>query len=283
MVENKAISMHDEKVPWNDVLNKMFAEFVGMTLFVFVGPASAINGGAASASNGSILQVALTFGFAIFVLACAIGHHSGGQMNCAVTLCLVLTGDVTVLQGVLNFFAQLLGSFCASLLLWSVYPVDKDATKSLGSNDLASGYDWHNALVGEMLMTFFLCFVVLETAVNKSSSKNTVQLAIGMAVFLAHSCLIKVDGCSINPTRSFGPAVVASLRWEADDRADQRANQLRPENIWDDHWVFWVGPLVGAAIAALASRLWWHPGDIPEPEPVAPAPAPAAPKPRVQQ
>merc|ERR1711959_56548 len=112
----KDVTMNDTEVPWSDVFKKMFAEFVGMTLFVFVGPASAINGGAAGpttanmAQNGSTLQVALTFGFAIFVLACTIGHHSGGQMNCAVTLCLVLTGDVTVLQGALNFLAQLLGS-----------------------------------------------------------------------------------------------------------------------------------------------------------------------------
>merc|ERR1711974_311432 len=79
---------------------------------------------------------------------------------------------------------------------------------------------------------------VLQTAVNKKSEGNRAQaaIAIGFAVFLAHLVLIHIDGCSINPTRSTGPALVASMR-------NGNANLLK------DLWIFWVGPLVGAALA----------------------------------
>jgi len=245
-------------------VQKMAAEYLGMTIFVFLGPAAAING-------GNTLQVAFTFGMAIFVLACAIGHHSGGQMNCAVTLALVITGDVTPLQGVLNFVGQLLGSISGSFLLWAVYPCDMDSTNSLGSNIIATGYEPGNAVIGEIFMTFLLCFVVLECAVNPKADKHTTCLAIGMAVFLAHSALIAVDGCSINPTRSVGPAIVASIRFESEDFHGHPSALIRPYNIWENHWVFWVGPLTGAALAGVMSRLWWHPGswmkEVPTPAP----------------
>merc|ERR1711865_661122 len=283
-VEQK-IKVIDEQEHWGiDAMplpiQKMLAEFIGMTLFVFLGPSSAING-------GDTLQIALTFGFAIFVLACAIGHTSGGQMNCAVTLALVITGDVTPLQGVLNFIGQLFGSISGAFLLWAVYPCDMDSTNSLGSNIIATGYEPGNAVIGEILMTFLLCFVVLECAINPKSKQSTTCLAIGMPVFLAHSALIAVDGCSINPTRSVGPAIVASIRYESEDYHNAPTNNVPPYNIWENHWVFWVGPLTGAALAGLMSRLWWHPGNWqykvakPKPEePVVPEePEVAQPKP----
>merc|ERR1719387_1446250 len=90
-------------------------------------------------------------------------------------------------------------------------------------------------------MTFLLMFVVLQTAIAEASLANRTMacIAIGFAVFLAHSVLIPIDGCSINPTRSFGPAVVARLRY-----GEKAAKGI------SDMWVFWVGPLTGAALAA---------------------------------
>jgi len=261
----------------------MWAEFLGMTLFVFVGIAAAVN--TPLTSNLDVLKVSFAFGFGIFVLACTIGHHSGGQMNCAVTFCLVLTGDVSIVQGLCNTLAQILGALLGSFLLWAVFPTGRDKTGTLGCNMLSPGYEWINAMVGEIFMTFLLCFVVLETAVHKNKTgfnkragtKYTAELAIGMAVFLAHTSLIAVDGCSINPTRSFGPAVVASLRYEAENSTNQPLNH--PKHIWHDHYIFWVGPLLGAALAAGMARFWWHPGQWTEELEVFDAdaaPAPAA-------
>lgn len=186
-----------------------------------------------------VLEVSLVFGFAITALAYSIGHYSGGHINCAVTLGLVLARECTVQQGLANFAAQMLGSLTGAMALCVLYPAESDRTGGLGSNSVSDAYGWHNAFAGEVLMTFLLVFVVLMTAVHPDSKANRSQacVAIGFAVFLAHSVLIPIDGCSINPTRSFGPAVLAQVRYPG-------SKSLR------DMWVFWIGPLLGAAGAA---------------------------------
>ena len=244
---------NDNKGPKNssvDVSAAMF-EFVAMMLFVYVGCGSAVSntfkaGGAVEGGNDAawVCIVALQFGLAITTLAYA---SRGGQINCAVTLGLVLGGTLDVVQGIVNVVAQLLGSVIgAALLLLTVSPgdaitdelTDRDFTGGLGSNGINGRYNAGNALVGEIMMTALLVLVVYETAVSKRSiASSNAPIAIGFAVFLAHVVLINIDGCSINPTRSFGPAVVASINGNA--------------KVWNNHWVFWVGPLIGAAIVGL--------------------------------
>lgn len=218
------------------------AEFLAMTLFVIMGCGSAMS---VIGTPGGILQVALTFGLAITALAYSIGHYSGGHINCAVTLGLVITGQCGILQGLGNLGAQLLGSLAGAAILCAMFPSAADRTGSLGSNAVSATYGKGNAVVAEAVMTFVLMWVVLQTACNPKSSGNRAQacIAIGFAVFLAHSVLITVDGCSINPTRSLGPAVVAKIRYGAD------------VTVFEDMWVFWVGPLLGAAAAGLLYRL----------------------------
>lgn len=219
-----------------------FAEFLAMTFFVIIGCGSAM--GVAQA-NGSawILQISLTFGFAITSLAYAIGHYSGGQINCAVTLGLVLIGNISVFQGFVNFVAQILGSLCGAAILANMYPFIKDKTGSVGSNAISEGFSKIQALLAEFLMTFLLMYVVLETAVNPASEPNRALacVAIGIAVFLAHTVLIPIDGCSINPTRSIGPALIATYMYPKPSKS----------SFFADMWVFWVGPLLGASAAAL--------------------------------
>merc|ERR1719408_1048904 len=99
-------------------MSAAFAEYVAMTLFVIIGCGSAM---AVCKEDGWVLQVALSFGLAISSLAYAVGHYSGGQINCAVTFGLVLTGQVTVAQGLANLVAQLAGSVFGALFLRAVY------------------------------------------------------------------------------------------------------------------------------------------------------------------
>eukprot|EP00418_Pyrodinium_bahamense_P017391 CAMPEP_0179123676 /NCGR_PEP_ID=MMETSP0796-20121207/58416_1 /TAXON_ID=73915 /ORGANISM="Pyrodinium bahamense, Strain pbaha01" /LENGTH=349 /DNA_ID=CAMNT_0020822321 /DNA_START=120 /DNA_END=1170 /DNA_ORIENTATION=+ len=218
---------------------KSVAEFIAMALFVFFGCGSAMS---MANENGSawVLQVSLTFGLAITVLAYSIGHISGGQINCAVTFGLVLHGDVSFWQGVCNFLAQMLGSVLGAAVLKVMYPVPKDLTGGLGTNSVADGWTQLGALIGEFMGTFLLMFVVLETAVNDASKGNSslAPLAIGLSVFLAHSVLIPIDGCSINPTRTFGPALIQALSGGGGAA-------------FTDMWVFWAGPLLGAAAATV--------------------------------
>merc|ERR1719387_2209225 len=161
---------------------------------------------------GWILQVSLAFGLAITVLAYTIGHYSGGHINCAVTFGLVLTGHCCPVQGVANLLAQILGSICGAAILCLIFPEDADLTGALGSNGVGEKYEKWDALFAEIFGTFLLMFVVLQTACNQKSEANRAQacLAIGFAVFLAHTVLIPIDGCSINPTRSIGPPMIAS-------------------------------------------------------------------------
>eukprot|EP00933_Yihiella_yeosuensis_P078968 TRINITY_DN909_c0_g1_i3.p1 TRINITY_DN909_c0_g1~~TRINITY_DN909_c0_g1_i3.p1 ORF type:complete len:337 (-),score=75.00 TRINITY_DN909_c0_g1_i3:236-1144(-) len=215
------------------------AEFVAMTLFVIIGCGSAMSI-AKEPGSAWVLQVSLTFGLAITSLAYAVGHYSGAQINCAVTFGLVLVGNLSIMQGLVNFAAQMLGAVVGACFLLGTHVPEEDKTGGLGCNGVGPGSTQITALVGEIMMTFLLMFVVLETAVSPATLANRemAPLAIGIAVFLAHSVLIPIDGCSINPTRSFGPAVVANF-----------LRKPAVKDPWTDMWVFWVGPLVGAAAA----------------------------------
>mmetsp|Transcript_25804 Transcript_25804/g.65605 ORF Transcript_25804/g.65605 Transcript_25804/m.65605 type:complete len:228 (+) Transcript_25804:152-835(+) len=187
----------------------------------------------------------------ITVLVFATAHTSGGHVNCAVTWALTLVGKCHPLRGLVYLGAQLVGSIAGAALLKGTTNGAQgghflDRSGALGANGLQnSAVTTGNAFLGEIMGTMLLCFVVLETAVNSravttdgdkmvmGNKQNLAPLPIGLAVFLAHIVLIPIDGCSINPTRSFGPSVIA--------------------NSWDNHWIWWAGPLTGATIA---SFLW---------------------------
>ena len=176
------------------------------------------------------VTTALAFGFSITVLAYATSHISGGQLNPAVTFSLALARSIPISQAIANTVAQIVGAILGSGFLYGTIPEGNENT--LGSNIISPGVGFGNALLGEIVMTCVLCMVVLETGRNKHSaiSKSFAPLAIGFAVFCAHAVLLPIDGCSINPARSLGPAIVTST-W--------------PSNFW----VFVVGPYIGAFCA----------------------------------
>jgi len=219
------------------------AEFLGMFLFVAIccGTATGVAG-----DDGWVQQVALTFGFTIFVLATALGRW-GLQCNFAVTFGLMIAkflgyGGMNPVQAMVNLVFQVAGSVCGALLVALIKEKDSDKTGTLGSNTLGADIGTGEALAGEALGTFLLMFVVMQAV---AGPKNvTWPLAIGVAVYLAHSILIPVDGCSINPTRTIGPALVSTVFLD-------RVDDATWDKIWDDMWVFWLGPLVGAFLAVI--------------------------------
>jgi MIP family channel proteins len=220
------------------MLSKGLAEFVAMALFVFIGCGSAM---AVANESGWLFQVSLTFGFAISALAYSIGHISGGQINCAVTFGLVVAGHLDVMQALVNLAFQLAGAVLGSMLTLAIFSEKTDKTGGLGTNAISKDFNSFQAFTAEVWGTFLLVFVVLQTAVNPATQANRIMacMAIGISVFLSHSVLIPVDGCSINPTRSFGPMVVRKLFRNGGD-----------DNYIKDFWVFCVGPLAGALGAA---------------------------------
>jgi len=210
-----------------------------MAMFVVVGCGTAVTNGAFDAA--SRLMVAFAFGMGILVLAYAFAPHSGAQINCAVTLALVLGGALPPAQGAANFVGQTLGSVVGAIVLCAMVPCSEDVTGNLGANVVNVQYGNTHALAAEIFGTFLLCLVVFETAVSeKAIAGNVAPLAIGFAVFLAHVILLPIDGCSINPTRSFGPAIVSNFR----DCQSFSPGGLR------DFWVMVAGPCAGAALAA---------------------------------
>ena len=276
----------------NVSLAACLAEFIGMALFVMIGCGSAmgIQGSGSSGGSGGdsettagettsmipgwVLMVALVFGLSITTLAYTIGHYSGGHLNCAVTLGLVLTGNCELMQGIFNFASQMLGSVTGAAILCAIFPPELDMTKTLGSNSVGPKWNWWNALIGEVMCTFLLVFVVHQTACNPKSAMNRSQacIAIGLAVFMAHCVMIPIDGCSINPTRSFGPALLSLSRMEAPKAQEPGTAVLVGEPVvagkstetdhddqgpsfWRGMWIFWIGPLLGACLAAAVYKL----------------------------
>lgn len=215
------------------------AEFVGMTLFVTVATGTAVGLSSLSVdSHGDFdagvhaIGTAMAFGFTITALAYATGHTSGGQFNPAVTTGLVASGRLPAIQGALNIVSQVSGAVLGSTIVYLMYPGGGEHS-SLGSNGLSPDMSVGKAFLGEMVATFALVFVVLETACNSKSKdiRTLAPVAIGYTVFVAHLLLIPFTSCSINPARSLGPAIVSGTWGE-------------------DFWVFIVGPTVGGLVAA---------------------------------
>lgn len=216
------------------------AEFVALTLFVMFGCGTACMYGIAGVWDK--LMVAFAFGMAIMILVFSIGHHSGGQINCAVTLSMVLGGALPWYQGVMNFIFQLLGSLLGAVLVLILVPCERDMTTTLATNKVDEDFGIGRAFLAELIGTFFLCYVVWETAIHpRAIAGNNAAIAIGFTVFVVHLMLLPIDGCSINPTRSFGPALIGAAR------ACPGSDRIGLQQLW----LFFVAPLLGGIIAAM--------------------------------
>nr|AEZ52401.1 aquaporin [Wolffia australiana] len=208
------------------------AEFISTLLFVFAGVGSAIAYGkltsGAALDPAGLVAVAITHGFALFVTVSTAANISGGHVNPAVTFGLALGGQITILTGIFYWVAQLVGAIVASLLLQV-----STGGLAIPTHSLASGIGPLEGVVLEIVITFGLVYTVYATAVDprKGSVGTIAPIAIGFIVGANILAAGPFSGGSMNPARSFGPAVVSG------DFAG--------------HWVYWVGPLVGGGLAGL--------------------------------
>ena len=213
-------------------LKAYLAEFISTLLFVFAGVGSAIAYNKLTASAAldpaGLVAIAVCHGFALFVAVAVGANISGGHVNPAVTFGLALGGHITILTGIFYWVAQLLGSIVASVLL-------KVATGGLAvpTHGLAKGVGAAEGVVMEIIITFALVYTVYATAADpKKGSLGTIApIAIGFIVGANILAAGPFSGGSMNPARSFGPAVASG------DFAD--------------NWIYWVGPLVGGGLAGL--------------------------------
>ncbi|KAJ8570663.1 hypothetical protein K7X08_037635 [Anisodus acutangulus] len=221
-----------------DALKAALAEFISTLIFVFAGSGSGVafsklTGGGANTPAG-LIAAAVAHAFGLFVAVSVGANISGGHVNPAVTFGAFVGGNITLLRGILYWIAQLLGSVVACLLL-------KFTTggMEIGAFGLSDGVGVSNALVLEIVMTFGLVYTVYATAVDpKKGSLGTIApIAIGFIVGANILVGGAFDGASMNPAVSFGPAVVS---WS-----------------WNNHWVYWAGPLIGGGLAGLVYEFFF--------------------------
>ncbi len=173
--------------------------------------------------------VALVFGLVIMGMVYATGHLSGAHINPAITIAFTLTRHFPARDAAAYVAAQLAGAALGALLLLAVWP---DQPANLGATLPAVGTG--SALAYEVVMTAFLMFVVMAVATDTRAVGAGAAIAIGGTVGLDALFGGAVTGASMNPARSFGPALASGT--------------------WSDLWIYFAGPLAGAAVGALAYR-----------------------------
>ena len=214
----------------------LIAEVVGTFLFLFVGMGSVVLGDYVVANGGTspgLLGVALAHGLALAVLVSALGAISGAHFNPAVTLAVWIMGKITPTRAVMYVVAQLIGAALAGFALRSTFPSEAWQPSAIGTPALGAGISPAIGITVEAVLTALLVFVVLGTAVDSRAPKIG-GLAIGLAVAADILMGGPLTGAAMNPARWFGPAVAAGA--------------------YADWYVWWIGPLLGAAVAALVYR-----------------------------
>lgn len=223
-------------------MKKLFAEFIGtLSLVLFGCGAAVVSGITASGPAGlGLLGISLAFGLAVVAMAYTIGPISGCHINPAITIGMLVAKKITVADAIGYIIAQFLGAVAGAGILYTIISGRNDFEGlkewALGSNGWGEGYlgnySTTAAFITEAVMTCLFLLVIFATTSTKGSGPLT-GLAIGITLVLIHMVAIPVTGTSVNPARSFGPAVFAG---------GKAMSQL---------WLFIVAPVVGGILGAL--------------------------------
>ncbi len=224
-------------------MKKYLAECIGTATLVILGCGTAMLVGCNAAAGSGYLLTALAFGLTIVAMAYSIGNISGCHINPAVSLGVLLTGGMSAKEFVGYVISQCVGALAGAGVLAAIFGLGSvtDMTGGLGSNGLAGvGGSALAGLVVEIVLTFIFVIAILGVTSKKANHGSFGGLVIGLTLVVVHILGIGLTGTSVNPARSFGPALVAAIRGNSVPLADL--------------WVFIVGPLVGAALAAFTYK-----------------------------
>ncbi|MFC0244608.1 aquaporin Z [Falsochrobactrum ovis] len=219
------------------MLNRLSAEFFGTFWLVFGGCGSAVLAASYPELGIGFLGVAFAFGLTVLTMAYAVGNISGGHFNPAVSLGLMLGGRFPAKDLLPYWIAQVLGAIVAAAILYLIASGQSGFTAggfaSNGYGDLSpGGYNLMSALIIEIVLTAFFIIVILGVT-DRLAPAGFAPMAIGLCLTLIHLISIPVTNTSVNPARSTGVAFFAETA---------ALSQL---------WMFWVAPLIGAAIGAI--------------------------------
>ncbi len=203
----------------------ILAESVGSFILVFAGTGAIMVN---DISQGAITHIGISFVFGAVVAALiySIGHLSGAHLNPAVTLAFWTSGFFSKWRVLPYIFAQSVGAIAASVLL----RISFGKVANLGATLPLNG-NWVQSFVLETVLTFILMFVVFGSGLDRRAPSGFAGLAIGLTVGMEAAFMGPITGASMNPVRSFGPALVGG--------------------IWQHHWLYWVAPILGAQIAVI--------------------------------
>lgn len=236
-------------------MKKYLAELIGTMLLVLLACGSAVLAGPTIGTLG----IGICFGLVLLCLCYAIGNVSGCHVNPAVSFAMFITGRLSGKEFLGYVGSQLIGAAIGGgllLLLFKSGATDcpfsfggithavengaesETAYGTLAANVLQPGATASMALIAEILLTMFFVFIILAATDEKHGAGKFAGLAIGIGLGLVNIVGIPVDNCSVNPARSFGPALFS-------DGA----------GAWGDFWIMVVGPLAGAALAVVLYRL----------------------------
>ncbi len=221
---------------------KFVAELIGTFTLVLIGCGAAVIAGQATQGHLAglgLLGIALAFGLAQLIMCYAIGGISGAHINPAVTIGMLVVGKIKIADAIAYIVAQLIGAALAAFVLMMVLqglPHFEMGKWALGSNGWGSGYqngyDTISAFLAEAVMTFLFLIVIFGSTAKRANTALA-GVAIGFALAAIHLFTIPITGTSVNPARSFGPAVFSG---------GIALSQL---------WLFIIAPIVGAIIAGL--------------------------------
>jgi aquaporin TIP len=219
---------------FEDALRRGVAEMIGAFTLTFVGAGAAV--AAFQIHDPSLIGVAIANGLAIGVMVSALGHISGGHFNPAITFGFLITRRIRPGLAVVYWVAQFGGAALAALLVRDLVPRALTDAVKLGVPATGNGVDAGAAFGLEAIMTFLLVWVVFASAVDvRGSFKSIAGLAIGLTITIDVLFGGPFTGAAMNPSRAFGPQLVGDH--------------------WSHAWVWYAGPVAGAAVAALAYEL----------------------------
>jgi len=250
----------EEDDQWQSLWRCGLAEFFGTLIFVFLGCASVTSAFWPSATPGVTseltIAVAMAHGFAITVAIYSIGEISGGNINPAVSWALMITRKISVVRCCVYWVCQMLGALLASAVLLSLlpkveWPPGISAAHLLGCHGVNPDLSANTGFAFEIVLTFIFVFVVFATAISPFVGKmapvsggsaeygpgKLTPLVLGLTILVLHLVGVPFTGASMNPARSFGPAVVGGC--------------------WENHWIYWLGPLIGSTSAATIANIFF--------------------------